>query len=132
LRERGFLLIVVTNQPDVARGTQTREAVALMNAAIQRALPVDGFFVCWHDDADRCPCRKPKPGLLIEAAATLSLDLHSSFLVGDRWRDIEAGAAAGCRTVLIDWGYREKPPQCPPDFSATSLTAAVDWILEQP
>lgn len=129
LKRRGFLLLVATNQPDVARGTQTREIVMQINAALGAALPLDGFYVCWHDDADRCGCRKPRPGLLLEAAVQHSIDLAASFLVGDRWRDIDAGAAAGCRTVLLDWGYRERPPEHPPDFRARSLTAAVDWML---
>jgi D-glycero-D-manno-heptose 1,7-bisphosphate phosphatase len=129
LKQAGFLLFVVTNQPDVARGRQTRGVVEAMNAAIASALPIDEFLVCWHDDADGCLCRKPQPGLLLEAASKHRLDLAQSFLVGDRWRDVDAGAAAGCRTVLIDRHYRERPPRHPPDFRATSLTSAVDWIL---
>jgi D-glycero-D-manno-heptose 1,7-bisphosphate phosphatase len=136
LKQASFLLIVVTNQPDVARGTQTREGVERIHAAIGSALPVDAFYVCWHDDRDACQCRKPKPGLLLEAAGRYAIDLRRSFLIGDRWRDIEAGSAAGCRTVQIDRGYSEKLPQKPPDCRAISLTEAVDWIIsslrEQP
>jgi MurNAc alpha-1-phosphate uridylyltransferase len=130
LKEAGFLLIVVTNQPDVARGTQTRQSVEDLNKAVQAALPVDAFFVCFHDSADICGCRKPKPGLLVEAAADLNIDLQSSFLVGDRWRDIDAGASAGCRTILIDCHYDERGPENAPDYRAGSLTEAVKWILE--
>lgn len=129
LKSAGFLLIVVTNQPDVARGRQSREAVAALHAAITAALPIDEFLVCWHDDADRCRCRKPLPGLLLEASAKWSIDLPGSFLVGDRWRDIDAGFAAGCRTVLIDHHYRERASLHPPDYRTESLAAAVDWIL---
>jgi D-glycero-D-manno-heptose 1,7-bisphosphate phosphatase len=130
LKDYEFLLVVVTNQPDVARRKQTRESVDQIHSVIQAALPVDGFFVCWHDDRENCVCRKPKPGLLTEAAERLAIDLRDSFLIGDRWRDIDAGAAAGCRTILLDWGYRERAPDHPPDFRTDSLSAAVDWILE--
>jgi D-glycero-D-manno-heptose 1,7-bisphosphate phosphatase len=129
LKAAGFLLIVVTNQPDVARGTQPKAAVEAMNRAIGAALPLDDFFTCWHDDGDSCACRKPKPGLLVDAASRHGIDLRRSFMVGDRWRDIDAGAAAGCRTILIDRGYRDRAPEVPPAHRATSLTDAVNWIL---
>ena len=130
LKTAGFLLIVVTNQPEVARGTQSRDVVEAMNAAVAAELPLDGFFTCWHDDRDECSCRKPKPGLLEEAAGRLSIDLHRSFLVGDRWRDIDAGAAAGCRTVLIDHHYGERAPDHEPDHRSATLSEAADWILQ--
>ena len=129
LKAAGFLLVVVTNQPDVARGTTLRDVVEAINAAIGAALHIDDFRVCWHDDADACACRKPKPGLLLEAAARHGVELRRSFLIGDRWRDIDAGAAAGCRTVLIDRGYRERQPDHPPDFRAVSLAESAKWIL---
>ena len=97
-----------------------------LNAALGAALPVDKFYVCSHDDADRCGCRKPKPGLLFEAAAGRNIDLRRSFLIGDRWRDIDAGAAAGCRTVLIDYRYDERGPDHEPDHRAASLHDAVE------
>ncbi len=129
LKEAGFLLIVVTNQPEVSRGTVSRAAVEAMNAAVAERLPVDDFFVCWHDDADACACRKPRPGLLLDAAARHGIDLGRSFLVGDRWRDLDAGAAAGCRTILIDHQYRDRQPRQEPHFRTDSLSAAADWIL---
>jgi D-glycero-D-manno-heptose 1,7-bisphosphate phosphatase len=129
LEQSGFLLLVVSNQPDVARGTQTREAVEQIHAALAALLPIREFFVCWHDDADRCGCRKPKPGLLLEAGGKYQIDLAQSFLVGDRWRDIDAGAAAGCHTILIDRHYQERPPQHPPDARVDSLSEAAEWIL---
>ena len=131
LKEAGYLLIVVTNQPDVARGTQTRWAVDRINTAIGAALPIDEFLVCTHDDAANCACRKPKPGMVLEAAARHAADLHQSYLIGDRWRDIDCGASAGVRTVLIDRGYRERAPEHAPDFVAESLGAAADWILRR-
>jgi D-glycero-D-manno-heptose 1,7-bisphosphate phosphatase len=127
-RAAGFLNIVVSNQPDVARRTQTRAAVEDMNRALMEALPIDDVFVCYHDDSDQCLCRKPLPGLLLEAAQTYDLELSHCYVVGDRWRDIDAGRAAGCRTVLIDCGYNERPPLQPPDLLAGSLLEAVARI----
>ena len=129
LKVAGFELIVVTNQPDVARGTQSRAAVEAMNAVLSATLPIDEFCVCFHGDTDHCNCRKPKPGLLEDAAIRRGIDLPRSFMIGDRWRDIDAGAAAGCRTILIDRQYRERGPDHVPDCRVSSLTAAVSWIL---
>jgi D-glycero-D-manno-heptose 1,7-bisphosphate phosphatase len=129
LKQAGYLLIVVTNQPDIARGTQTRAVVDGINAALGAALPIDEFLVCAHDDAARCLCRKPKPGMVLEAAARHGVDLTESFLIGDRWRDIDCGAAAGVRTVFIERGYRERAPEHAPDFVAESVGGAAEWIL---
>ena len=131
LRQRGFLLLVVTNQPDVARGTQTKAAIDEMHHAIAERLLVDEFLVCAHDDSDHCGCRKPAPGLLLEAASRHGVDLSRSFMIGDRWRDVDAGRAAGCRTIFIDYGYRERGPSVEPDARVKSLTEAVDWIVGQ-
>lgn len=132
LKEQGYLLLVVTNQPDVARGSQRRAEVERMHAALAKALPIDEFFVCYHDDRDGCSCRKPKPGLLLEAAGKYGIELSESFLVGDRWRDIDAGAAAGCATIWIDYGYAERGPAHQPDARAGSLWEAARWILDHP
>jgi len=129
LQKAGFLLIVVTNQPDVARGTQRREVVEEIHEVLQAQLPVDDIRVCYHDDTDDYPCRKPRPGLILEAAREWRVDLAASFLVGDRWKDIEAGRRAGCRTVFIDYNYNEPRPESP-DYRADSLAEAVDWILQ--
>jgi D-glycero-D-manno-heptose 1,7-bisphosphate phosphatase len=131
LKNRGFLLIVVTNQPDVRRGRISRENVNEIHHYLARSLPIDDFFVCWHDDDDGCSCRKPKPGLLVEAANQYQIDLARSYMVGDRWRDIEAGAAAGCRTIFIDHGYNERLPEKLPDHRVHKLSEAVDRILEE-
>jgi D-glycero-D-manno-heptose 1,7-bisphosphate phosphatase len=131
LKQAGFRLYVVTNQPDVARGTATRAAVEGIHAALGEALPLDGFYVCYHDDGDRCECRKPKPGLLLAAAAEHGISLPASYLIGDRWRDIEAGQRAGCRTAWLDFGYAERGPAAPPDVRAASLAEAVAWILRE-
>jgi D-sedoheptulose 7-phosphate isomerase len=129
LKAHGFALFVITNQPDVARGTQTRAGVEAIHRVLTSSLPVDEIFVCYHDDADHCACRKPLPGLLFEAQRKHNIDFSRSFFVGDRWRDIDAGHAAGCKTVLIDYGYRERKPAQPPEASVRSLREAVDWIL---
>jgi D-sedoheptulose 7-phosphate isomerase len=129
LKSRGFPLYVITNQPDVARGTLTRSEVDQMNQQLASLLPVDDIFVCYHDDADHCACRKPKPGLIYEAQRKHNIDLARSFVVGDRWRDIDAGHAAGCKTILIDYGYRERKSTRPPEASVRSLQDAADWII---
>jgi len=128
LRRAGFLLIVVTNQPDVGKGLVRREAVETIHAALRRRLPLDDLKVCYHVDADGCACRKPKPGLLLEAARERGIDLGQSVMVGDRWRDIEAGRAAGCRTVLVRASYDERPAERP-DAAVDSLSEASAWIL---
>jgi D-glycero-D-manno-heptose 1,7-bisphosphate phosphatase len=131
LKACGFLLLVVTNQPDVARGTQERAVVEGMHAALAAALPIDDFFVCYHDDRDLCDCRKPKPGLLLQAAAKYGLDLSASYLIGDRWRDIDAGHAAGCPAVWIDGGYAERGPSSPAEARVESCLEAASWIVRQ-
>lgn len=131
LRASGFLLIVVTNQPDVARGTQDRSLVEAMHVWLTSELPLDGFYVCFHDDRHGCNCRKPQPGLLLTAAQERGISLPASYMIGDRWRDVEAGQRAGCRTVWINYGYTEKAPLRPPEATVQSLPQAVAWILHQ-
>lgn len=111
LKEAGFVLIVVSNQPDVARGTTPQETAEAINAYLAARLPVDRFIMCYHDSGDGCDCRKPRPGMLLAGAREFDVDLASSYMVGDRWRDVEAGIAAGCRTFFIDYGYDERQPQ---------------------
>lgn len=128
LDERGLPLIVVTNQPDVARGTQTKQEVERINQHLRERLPLTAFYVCFHDAPDNCACRKPMPGLLTDAAAAYNIDLRRSFMVGDRWSDVAAGQAAGCRTVLIDFPYSQGD-RCAPDARAGSLSEAIERIL---
>lgn len=128
LRAAGFALVVVTNQPDVARGTQSREAVEAINEHLRAELPLLDVFACYHDSADKCACRKPKPGLLTSAAAQHDLDLDSAFLIGDRWSDIVAAHAVGCRAVLIETPFSH-PERCAPDAIVGDITGATDWIL---
>lgn len=128
LHEAGWLLIVVTNQPDVARGTTTRADVEAINAYLQHCLPIDEFRTCYHDSSDGCNCRKPLPGALLAAADTHGIDLASSYMVGDRWRDTEAGERAGCKTIFLHYGYDEKQPD-KFNHRVRSLAEAADIIL---
>ena len=132
LKAAGYLLVVATNQPDVGRGTQNRGQVEAMHAVMTAALPIDRVEVCYHPGgaASACDCRKPAPGMLLAAAAALGIRLSASFMVGDRWRDIDCGYAAGCRTVFVDRGYAEALRQAP-DFTVNSFAEAVDVILDQ-
>ena len=128
LAELGLPRIVVTNQPDVSRGAQTREAVDEIHAYLAQHLDLTEIYTCWHDDGDGCACRKPKPGLLLDAAQKYALDLPRCFLVGDRWRDISAGEAAGCTTFLINEAYSQAE-KCRADYRVPNLPVAVERII---
>jgi D-glycero-D-manno-heptose 1,7-bisphosphate phosphatase len=130
LKRLGFLLVVATNQPDVGRGTLVREEVETVHRWLLQQLPIDGLMVCFHGGAafgDPCDCRKPQPGMLLEAAVALRIDLAKSFMIGDRWRDVDCGFNAGCQTIFIDWGYEEKLNR-DPDFRAHDLLGAAQLI----
>jgi D-glycero-D-manno-heptose 1,7-bisphosphate phosphatase len=128
LKDRGFVLIVVTNQPDVARGITTKDRVEEINRRIARELPsIDRFQVCFHDNSDGCDCRKPRPGMLLAGAREFDVDVRRSFMVGDRRGDIEAGILAGSRTIFIDRSYQEPRPTHY-DFKACSTNEALNII----
>lgn len=131
LKQAGFLLVVATNQPDVGRGTMSQETVEALHAHLRTVVPLDRIEVCYHPGhgASDCDCRKPRPGMLLRAAGELGIDLQSSFMVGDRWRDIDCGHAAGCTTILVDYSYDEPLRQLP-DHRVKSLAEAADVILE--
>jgi len=129
LRRAGYLIVVATNQPDVGAGRQSREVVEAMHAVLRRELAVDDIEVCYHVDSDQCACRKPKPGMLLHASEKHGIALSRSFMVGDRWRDVEAGRSAGCRTVFVDHGYQNEPPPIRPDFVVRSLPEAASVML---
>ncbi len=130
LSRLGFLLVMVTNQPEIARGRISREFVEQTNEALARTLGLDDVEACPHDNDSNCQCRKPKPGMILQAAAKLGIDLPASVVVGDRWRDIAAGRSAGCKTVFVDYGYDESMIETP-DHVASSLSAALPWISAQ-
>ena len=119
----------MTNQPDVARGAQRREVVEAIHASLAAWLPIDEFRVCYHDDSDGCVCRKPQPGLLLEPP---TVDVARSVIVGDRWRDIEAGRRAGVRAAVLVDNRSGEPCDIEPDVRVGSLGAAADWILGLP
>lgn len=123
LRAANYLLIVVTNQPDVARGTAKKLDVEEINAWLFSRLPLDEIKTCYHDSHESCLCRKPQPGALFEAAEKYNIDLSKSFMVGDRWRDVEAGQRAGCKTFFVNYCYTEQQPDTP-DFIVKSLLEA--------
>jgi D-glycero-D-manno-heptose 1,7-bisphosphate phosphatase len=129
LKEHGFLLVVVTNQPDVGRGTQDQAVVEAMHRRLCDELPIDHIEVC-YDPGKGQPSefRKPAPGMVLRAAQALGIDPEASFFVGDRWRDIDCGHAAGCRTILVDRGYAEALRQRP-DHRAKSLAEAAELIV---
>lgn len=132
LNAAGFLLVVITNQPDVGRGTQNREAVEAMHAKMQLALPsLDRIEICYHAGeryGEPCDCRKPRPGMILRAAAELKIDLRASYVIGDRWRDIDCARAAGCRSIFIERGYKERLREAP-DFTLANFGDAVNALL---
>ena len=130
LKESGFLLIVVTNQPDVGRGTQKQEPVEEMHLFLKEQLPLDDIYVCWHGQDGECKFRKPLPGMLLQASEKYGVDFQQSYLIGDRWKDIEAGKTAGCKTIFLDYHYNELL-RSQPDFIATSTRKASEWIVSQ-
>jgi D-glycero-D-manno-heptose 1,7-bisphosphate phosphatase len=127
-KNMGYLLVGATNQPDVARGTTKKEFVEAINIFLMERLPLLDIKVCYHDDADGCHCRKPLPGLILDAAHEYNIDLSKSIMIGDRWKDIDAGKQAGCQTIWINRGYAEKAASA--DFMTTSLLGAVNWMKE--
>jgi D-glycero-D-manno-heptose 1,7-bisphosphate phosphatase len=131
LKDAGFLLVVVTNQPDVATRRTPKATMEAMHDRIRKLMPIDDFEICLHTDADNCACRKPKPGLLLQAAAKHNIDLRRSIMVGDRWRDILAGQTAGCAcTIRVDHGLIEEQLSAP-DRVVGSLSEAADFILRR-
>src|SRR2546429_8993248 len=120
LKTASFLLVVITNQPDVGRGIQSRAAVEAMHLKLQSALPLlDRIEICYHGGeryGQPCGCRKPQPGLILRAAAELNIDPKRSYVIGDRWRDIDCARAAGCCAIFIERGYKETLREAP-DFT---------------
>lgn len=128
LKNAGYLAIVVTNQPDVTTGKMELSIAEMINAAVKQACRVDEIRVCYHTDEHTCTCRKPKPGMLLQAASEHELQLSESFMIGDRWRDIDAGKAGGCKTIWIRSDYSERLPH-DADFIVESLAEAASVIL---
>jgi D-glycero-D-manno-heptose 1,7-bisphosphate phosphatase len=130
LKEHGYLVIVITNQPDVANRLTERATVDAMHDIVRARLLIDDIKICFHNDTAGCDCRKPKPGLILAAAAEYGIDLARSYMVGDRWRDVAAGRAAGCFTIFVDYGYKQDGPNFP-DLVVKSLPEAAASILSR-
>ena len=127
LKEAGFLIIATTNQPGLTRGYLTRRELDLMHFRISKAFPLDDILMCPHDEWDRCPCRKPKPGLFREAAHAWQIDLEHSFVISDKWQDAKAAQNAGCTSLLIESPWNGDGHH---DFIVSDLSAAVARIAE--
>lgn len=130
LSKAGYTLIGITNQPDVARGTQSRAMVEKINVFILEHIPLKEIFVCYHDNQDQCDCRKPKPGLILQATKKYDLDLSRSWMVGDRWQDIAAGQAVGLKTIFIDYKYSEPYQGSPATYNIEDTNSVASIILE--
>jgi D-glycero-D-manno-heptose 1,7-bisphosphate phosphatase len=113
LRKLNYIPIIITNQPDISRGKVSLKEVNKINDVICEMLKIDYVYMCTHDDSDGCECRKPKPGMIHKAAVDLELTLNKCILIGDRWRDIHAGQAVGCKSYLIENNYDEPKPNLP-------------------
>ena len=129
LKKLNFICLVVTNQPDVSRRKIKKKTVIKMNNFLKKVIELDDIFVCYHDDKDNCNCRKPKPGLLLQAGKKWNLDFKKSFMIGDRWRDIQAGEKVGCKTIYLDYNYKDIKPKNP-DFITHKLLNAV-YLIEK-
>lgn len=127
LKAAGFVLIATTNQPGLSRGYQSRRELDLMHDRLRRALPLDAIYVCPHDETDNCPCRKPRPGLLKEAAFNWHLSLDRSFVISDKWQDAEAAHLVGCTSLLTESPWLGSVHH---DLVLPDLKAAVEKILQ--
>lgn len=125
LFKNNFVPIVITNQPDVARGNNLITEINLINTRISELTKIQHFYSCFHDDLDKCNCRKPKPGMILQAANELDIDVSKSFLVGDRWKDIEAGQKMSISSYFIDYEYPELKPKMPFTKVCSLLDAVV-------
>jgi D-glycero-D-manno-heptose 1,7-bisphosphate phosphatase len=129
LRANGFLVFLVSNQPDVARGALSTADLDRMTAMLRKEVHLDGVAICTHDDRDACRCRKPAPGMIVDLAREWGVDLDRSFIVGDSWRDMEAGRGAGCTTILVARDGTENGTQPASDARVRDLDAAVQYIV---
>jgi D-glycero-D-manno-heptose 1,7-bisphosphate phosphatase len=127
LKAAGLILIATTNQPGLSRGYLSRRELDRMHERLRKIFPLDEILVCPHDETDRCPCRKPKPGLLTEAAFKWHLNLDHSYVISDKWQDAEAARNAGCTSLLLDSPWVGKVHR---DFLLVDLASIVEKILQ--
>ena len=129
LKKLNYICLLVTNQPDVSRGKIEKKTVIEMNSFLKKEIELDDIFVCYHDDKDNCKCRKPKPGMIIQASKKWDIDVRKSFMIGDRWRDIQAGISAGCKTIFIENNYNEDK-RVKASYTSANLVDAVFIIAK--
>ena len=129
MQNANWIVIVVTNQPDVARNKISKDDVEKINDYLKSTLLFNEIYTCYHDNNDFCDCRKPKPGMLLTASKKNNISLKNSYMIGDRWTDIEAGNRAGCTTIFVDYNYKEKRP-FNYKYKVKSLKEATDIILK--
>lgn len=129
LKAAGFLLFVVTNQPDVGHGLVAQAVVESMHKRLREALPLDAIKSCFHRQNENCRCRKPQPGMILDLASEFGISLSESFMVGDRSSDVAAGRAAGCKTIFIDLGYRSEPKPDFATYTVRTIDEAADVVI---
>jgi D-glycero-D-manno-heptose 1,7-bisphosphate phosphatase len=130
LERAGFFLFIVTNQPEISRGNLQQNELNLINLLIYQTLPVKEILVCPHSHEDLCSCRKPSAKMISDAANSYNIDLKNSWLIGDRWKDIDCGFKAGCKTIFVDYNYDEILKE-KPNFIVSSVSSAINIILEE-
>ena len=129
LKNRGFKVFVITNQPDIGNKLLKKKTLNEMHSLLKTKVPIDKIYFCPHTKNDRCKCRKPKPGMIIKASNNLKIRLKESYVIGDRKTDIDAGLKAGCKTIFVNNNYYEKRPT-KQEKTVKSLHAAVKYILK--
>ena len=125
LKKNGFLIFIISNQPDIKRGNVDKETAEKINKILYEKFPIDDIMVCPHDDLDNCSCRKPKPGMIIELSKKWNVDIKKSFLIGDSWKDIGAGKNAGVKSILIDKSYNQEVES---EHRVENLKSAIELI----
>ena len=127
LKEKNYLIIIVTNQPDIKNGKLANYSLKVINSIIKKFFLIDDIYVCTHGKNDNCTCRKPKPGMLKKAAKKWNIEFEKSYMIGDRLKDIEAGASMNCRTIFIDYNYNEPKPKLY-DYKFNSISKMIKEI----
>ena len=121
----GFLLFIISNQPDISRGFIKKEVTEKISQIIYDRFPIKEILICPHDNHHYCNCRKPKPGMIFELSKKYDIDINKSFLIGDNWKDTEAGQKAGCKTIILNKKYNQIVDA---DYRTENLITAVKLI----
>ena len=128
IREAGYLVVVVTNQPDISRGLLKPNVLDEMHQLLRAVCQVDAIYVCPHDNSDNCLCRKPLPGMLLQATTDLSIDLNNSWMIGDRATDMQAGNAVGLSNIFIASGQEQRSELIPEKGIVASFITFLEAI----